>query len=185
MLATAALMTLFTATTTGCGGSGKAASPPEKPAAGGGEGLVRILVAGRPVTGSEPSGNAKVPYRRTYTDGELYAAVTGYRSMAFGSAGLESLYRDAQGSVETTVDPAMQRAATEGLRGRKGAAVALDAETGRIRALVSTPSYDPSSISGNGSADAAAWKELTASQDNPTLNRALRQAARRAAPSGW
>ncbi|MFC5144788.1 penicillin-binding transpeptidase domain-containing protein [Streptomyces aureoversilis] len=73
-----------------------------------------------------------------------------------------------------------QRAAAEGLRGHKGAAVALDVETGRIRALVSAPSYDPSAFSGNARADAGAWKELNANQDKPLLNRALRQAV----PSG-
>ncbi len=182
-MAAAGLMTLFIVSTTGCASGGGAAegtpstrvSGQEKARAK--EGLVDILVAGRPITGTKPSGHAKIPYQRTYAEGELYAAVTGYRSLAFGSAGLESIYKDVHGTVETTIDPALQRAAAEGLRGRKGAAVALDAETGRIRALMSTPSYDPSAFSGYANADRAAWKEVTDSRDHPLLNRALRSTA--------
>ncbi len=44
----------------------------------------------------------------------------------------------------------MQRAAYEGLRGRRGAVAALDPSTGAILALVSTPSYDPERLSGTG-----------------------------------
>ncbi|WP_190108553.1 penicillin-binding transpeptidase domain-containing protein [Streptomyces cinnamoneus] len=179
-LPVAALMTLFAAGATGCASGGGAeekapkaqSSPPHKAK----EGLADILVAGRPVTGTKPSGNTKIPYQRTYSDGELYSAVTGYRSLAYGAAGLEGIYKDVRGTVETTVDPALQRAAADGLRGRKGAAVALDVETGRVRALVSAPSYDPSAFSGNTFADKGAWEELTGNQDHPLLDRALRQA---------
>ncbi|MEV5240139.1 penicillin-binding transpeptidase domain-containing protein [Streptomyces cinnamoneus] len=179
-LATAALMTLFPAGATGCASGGgaekeapKAQPSPHRKTT---EGLADILVAGRPVTGTKPSGNTTIPYQRTYTDGELYSAVTGYRSLAYGATGLEGIYKDVRGTVETTVDPALQRAAAEGLRGRKGAAVALDVETGRVRALVSAPSYDPSTFSGNASADKGAWAELNENKDHPLLNRALRQA---------
>ncbi|MCQ8773646.1 penicillin-binding transpeptidase domain-containing protein [Streptomyces telluris] len=179
-VAAAALMTLFGAGTAGCASGGgaseeapKAQASPQRKAE---EGLVGILVAGRSVTGTKPSGIDRAPYQRTYTDGELYSAVTGYRSLVYGASGLESIYRDVRGTVETTIDPALQRAAAEGLRGHTGAAVALDAETGRIRALVSAPSYDPSTFSGNTRADAGAWKELNAKEDHPLLNRALRQA---------
>ncbi|MFV8126989.1 penicillin-binding transpeptidase domain-containing protein [Streptomyces syringium] len=172
-------MTLFTVGASGCASGGRAEEPssaqPSQVKPTPHDGLAEIVVAGRPVTGSEPSGIAKVPYRRTYTDGELYVSVTGYRSMAFGWSGLEAIYRDLRGTVETTIDPALQRAAAGGLRGREGVAVALDAETGRIRALMNTPSYDPSAITGNASADVAAWKELASRKDQPMYNRALRQ----------
>ncbi|MFF4583674.1 penicillin-binding transpeptidase domain-containing protein [Streptomyces sp. NPDC001373] len=147
--------------------------PAPKPAGAPGD----IRVGGRPVTGSVPSGNAKVPFRRTYTDGELYAHITGYRSMAFGNNQLEAIWRedlDAGKDVVTTVDPVSQRAAFDALRGRTGAAIALDARTGEIAALVSAPTYDPNSFSGYVTSDAIAWKQLNADAGEPLLNRALR-----------
>ncbi|MGW7099670.1 hypothetical protein [Streptomyces sp. NPDC054838] len=115
----------------GAAGTAEAKPPAPKPAGAPGD----ILVGGRPVTGSVPSGNARFPFRRTYTDGELYAPVTGYRSLAFGDIQLESIRRedlDAGKDVATTIDPVVQRAAFDALRGRTGAAVALDARTGEI-----------------------------------------------------
>lgn len=53
-----------------------------------------IIVAGSPVTGSAgtPAGD-DLKYKRTYTDGELYAAVTGYSSQAYRSTQLEGSTR--------------------------------------------------------------------------------------------
>ncbi|MFD9535092.1 penicillin-binding transpeptidase domain-containing protein [Streptomyces sp. NPDC060010] len=136
-----------------------------------------ILVAGRPITGSERSGIAIAPFKRTYTEGELYAAVTGYWSLAFGATQLESLLADdikAGKDVVTTIDPAVQRAAYDGLRGERGAAIVLDAQTGDILGQVSTPSYDPGTFSGNSIADQRAWVQLTDDGDMPLFNRALR-----------
>ncbi|MER0241354.1 penicillin-binding transpeptidase domain-containing protein [Streptomyces sp. HSW2009] len=139
-----------------------------------------ILVAGRPVTGSKPSGNKKIPYQRTYTEGALYAPVTGYRSLAFGAAGLESIYEDTlthrKGDVETTIDPEVQKAAFEALGERRGAAVALNARTGALLAVVSTPSYDPAAFSGNFPKDQDAWRKAGDDKNMPMLNRALREA---------
>ncbi|WP_405754017.1 penicillin-binding transpeptidase domain-containing protein [Streptomyces sp. NBC_01411] len=139
-----------------------------------------ILVAGRPVTGSKPSGNKKFPYQRTYTEGALYAPVTGYRSLAFGAAGLESIYEDTlthrKGDVETTIDPEVQKAAFETLGERRGAAVALNARTGALLAIVSTPSYDPAAFSGNFPKDQEAWRKAGDDKTRPMLNRALLEA---------
>ncbi|MFF3325272.1 penicillin-binding transpeptidase domain-containing protein [Streptomyces sp. NPDC002889] len=151
------------------------------------EGLGNIVVAGRPVTGSQPSGHERVPYQRTYTSGPLYAAVTGFRSMAYGQTGLESVYNEVlsagvkgggsrSGHVVTTIRPELQTAAADALGSRKGAAVALDAGSGRILALVSTPSYDPSAFSGYSGSDEKAWRELVSDSDKPVINRALREA---------
>lgn len=59
--------------------------------------------------------------------------------------------------------------------GTKGSVVALDPETGEILALVSTPSYDPSSFAGATGDDAEAWTSLTSDEDQPMLNRGLKQ----------
>lgn len=156
-----------------------------------------IYVDGRPVTGVRDT-REKLRYERTYRDGELYAAVTGFASQKYGSTLLENaedgilagsdpglaplplwgdLTRSLQpgGQVHTTIDPAVQRAAYRALDGRRGAAVALEPATGRILALVSSPGYDPELLSGNDRSVTAAWRRLGADADQPMLNRAIRR----------
>ncbi|MFF3941982.1 peptidoglycan D,D-transpeptidase FtsI family protein [Streptomyces phaeofaciens] len=157
--------------------------------------LGNIIVAGKAVTGSAATSNGDLRYKRTYTDGELYAAVTGYASQSYAPTQLEGIYqsllngtdtrlktvmdtvtdqRADPGDVITTIDPAVQKAAYHALGDKKGAAVAIDPATGRILAVVSTPSYDPASLTDANTAGAA-WKKLTADSDKPLTNRALRQ----------
>lgn len=50
-----------------------------------------IIVKGEPITGSKVTDGSDYKFKRTYTDGELWAPVTGYASQAFGSTQLESL----------------------------------------------------------------------------------------------
>ncbi|OON81461.1 penicillin-binding transpeptidase domain-containing protein [Streptomyces tsukubensis] len=156
-----------------------------------------ILVGGRPVTGSTDSGQ-RLRHERTYTNGPLYAPVTGFASQVYGTTFLEnaedgvlsgtdpmlatvplwndlSRTRSSGGDVVTTVRAAAQRAAYEGLGGRKGAVAAIDPSTGEILALVSSPSYDPGRLSGSGRKAADAWASLNAAKDKPMLNRAIRQ----------
>ncbi|MEV2263962.1 peptidoglycan D,D-transpeptidase FtsI family protein [Streptomyces anulatus] len=153
-----------------------------------------IIVAGSPVTGSKGTSGGDLRYKRTYTQGELYAPVTGYSSQAYGANQLEGIYGDvldgtddrlkdpkdlltggqaAPGNVLTTIDPDVQKAAYEALGDTKGAAVAIDPGTGRILGMVSTPSYDPSTISGT--TDGDAWQALLDDPDKPLVNRAMRQ----------
>ncbi|MFF3216792.1 penicillin-binding transpeptidase domain-containing protein [Streptomyces sp. NPDC002886] len=134
-------------------------------------------MAGRPITGSKATGHPGAPFQRTYTEGELYSTVTGYWSMAFGRVGLDGVMADdvqAGKDVPTTIDPNVQRAAFEGLRDQRGAAVVLDTETGAILGQVSTPSFDPGAFSGNSGADARTWETLK-DVDGPLRNRALRK----------
>nr|WP_202513882.1 MULTISPECIES: penicillin-binding transpeptidase domain-containing protein [unclassified Streptomyces] len=156
-----------------------------------------ILVDGRPVTGSKDTGE-QLAYERTYRYGPLYAPVTGYASQTYGTTLIEnaeddtlsgtdpllaplplwgevSRSRQPGGDVVTTVRDAMQRAAYEGLGNRRGAVAAVEPATGRILALVSTPSYDPGRLSGTGSSVTGAWRELNAADSRPMLNRAIRQ----------
>lgn len=153
-----------------------------------------IVVAGSPVTGSRKTASGDLAYERTYRDGDLYAPVTGYSSQAYGSTQLEGIYTDVldgtdtrlrnpldalmgkatePGDVLTTIDPAVQKAGYEALGGKKGAAVAIDPKTGRVLGVVSTPSYDPTKISGT--TDGDAWRKLSEDADKPLVNRALRQ----------
>ncbi|GAA3306892.1 hypothetical protein GCM10020295_64310 [Streptomyces cinereospinus] len=124
------------------------------------EPLGNIVVAGESVTGSARTTGGDLRYKRTYEDGALYAAVTGYSSQVYGATQLEGVYQDLldgtdtrlrtvmdtvtggradPGDVITTIDPDVQRAAYEALGDKKGAAVAIDPATGRVLAVVSTP----------------------------------------------
>lgn len=156
-----------------------------------------LLVDGRPVTGSRDS-RGRLRYERTYTEGPLYAPVTGYSSQTYGTSLLEraedgvlagsddrltafpwwdQLTRTHRrgGDVHTTLNPRMQRAAFAGLGGKQGAVVAIEPRTGRILALVSTPSYEPGELSGNGTPVGEAWRRLNGAARRPMLNRALQQ----------
>ncbi|GAB2885136.1 penicillin-binding protein 2 [Streptomyces deserti] len=159
------------------------------------EPLGNIIVAGESITGSARTKGSDLAYKRTYTDGSLYAAVTGYASQAYAPTQLEGIYQDLlngtdsrlktvmdtitnkradPGNVVTTIDPAVQKAGFDALGDKKGAAVAIDPKTGKVLAVVSTPSYDPSSLTDANTAGKA-WKELNADPDKPLTNRALRQ----------
>ena len=155
-----------------------------------------IVVGGVAVASSSPS-NDRYGYQRSYEQGPMYAPATGYYSVVYGFTGVESqmkneLSGDADAlfyqrltdlvsgrpgkgaSVELTIDPDAQAAAYQALDGRRGAAVAIDPETGAILALVSTPSYDPNVLADHNTTDvAAAWKQLQEDPDRPMVNRAI------------
>ncbi|MFS8198776.1 peptidoglycan D,D-transpeptidase FtsI family protein [Streptomyces sp. CWNU-52B] len=156
-----------------------------------------ILVGGRAVTGSKDTGE-QFRYERTYKNGPLYAPVTGFASQVYGTTLLEGAAdgvlsgtdpmlspfplwndftraRSPGGHVVTTLDAKAQQAAYSGLGSRRGAVAALEPSTGRILALVSTPSYDPENLSGTDSAVARAWARLNGAADRPMLNRAVHQ----------
>lgn len=156
-----------------------------------------ILVDGKSVTGTKDTGQ-QLRYERTYRQGPLYAPVTGYASQTYGTTLVENaedgilsgtdsalaplpfwneITRSQQpgGNAATTVKASMQRAAYEGLGGKRGAVAAVEPSTGRILALVSSPSYDPGVLSGTGSAVSGAWSRLNADPAQPMLNRAIRE----------
>jgi penicillin-binding protein A len=156
-----------------------------------------IMVDGHTVTGSRQTGGM-FRYERTYLDGPLYAPVTGFASQVYGTTLLENtqdavlagsdpllaplpLWNDVTrarapgGNVVTTLDGAAQRAAYQTLGGRSGAVAAIEPMTGRILALVSTPSYDPGRLSGSRASVVEAWKQLNGDAARPMLNRAIRQ----------
>ncbi|MFF9493446.1 peptidoglycan D,D-transpeptidase FtsI family protein [Streptomyces flaveolus] len=160
-----------------------------------------IIVDGKAITGhATTEGDFK--YKRTYKDGAMWAPVTGYVSQAYGATQLENIddgiltgnddrlfFRNTLdmltgkkregGNVVTTLSSAAQKAAYEGLKkqGGKGAVAAIEPSTGKILALASYPSYDPSTIAGGGAADGKAWNKIIEKNnpDKPMLNRALRE----------
>ncbi|WP_156755419.1 peptidoglycan D,D-transpeptidase FtsI family protein [Actinokineospora pegani] len=144
--------------------------------------------------------NDRLRYLRQYTNGPLYAPVTGFYSTRYGAGGLEKAEdeilngsddrlfvrrlsdlitgRDPRGgNVELTINPAAQTAAYQAMEanGFKGSVVALDPKTGAILTMVSTPSYDPNQLAAhNGDAQEAAWKSYNENNpDKPMLNRAI------------
>jgi peptidoglycan glycosyltransferase len=113
-------------------------------------------------------------YFRRYPQGRLAAHVVGYSTAARSRTGLErSLNPALTGSarslsslvdqsldklngkpiigdtVVTTLDINGQRAALEALGSTCGAVVALDPRTGRVRVMVSSPSYNPNDVEEN------------------------------------
>ncbi|MET9700625.1 penicillin-binding transpeptidase domain-containing protein [Streptomyces sp. NPDC006529] len=156
-----------------------------------------ILVDGRPITGSRDS-RQLLRYERTYANGPLYAPVTGYASQTYGTSFVErsedavlagtdpgltafpfwhelARSRPDGGNAVLTLKAAVQRAAYTGLAGKRGAVAAVEPATGKILALVSSPSYDPGLLSGTGAGVKSAWARLNADPAKPMLNRALRE----------
>jgi penicillin-binding protein A len=157
-----------------------------------------IIVDGKPITGSVETNDTDFKYKRTYVDGPMWAPVTGYASQAYDANQIEKLQdgiltgnsdqlffdrtmsmftgdTKRGGNVVTTLNGAAQKAAYEGLGDKKGAVAAIDPKTGKILALASTPSYDPSSFAGYSGKDEKAWLALERDKDKPKLNRALRE----------
>lgn len=155
-----------------------------------------ILVGNRPIASSTATDD-ELKYLREYHNSPLYAPATGYYSHVFGSAGIERFENsilsgtdDRQfvrrvvdllageppkgGAVKLTLHPGAQQAAYDGLERRRGAVVAIEPDTGRILAMVSSPSYDPNLLSTHSRDKAtAAWERLNGDDDRPMLNRAL------------
>lgn len=143
--------------------------------------------------------NDRFRFQRSYPEGPLYAAVTGHYSFIYKRSGLEQSQngvlsgtstnqlmqrlvdlatgtRPQGASVLTTLDPRAQRAAAEALGDRPGAVVVLDYGTGAVRALVTSPTYDPNDLATHDlAASQAAWKRLEADPARPLANRATRE----------
>ncbi|MFD5405279.1 peptidoglycan D,D-transpeptidase FtsI family protein [Streptomyces griseorubiginosus] len=161
-----------------------------------------IIVDGKSITGHAETTSGDFKFKRTYKDGAMWAPVTGFVSQSYGATQLESIedgiltgnddrlfFRNTLdmltgkpkegGNVVTTLNAAAQKAAYDGLKkqGGKGAVAAIEPSTGKILALASYPSYDPSTIAGGSNADAEAWKKIDKKNnpDDPALNRALRE----------
>ncbi|QFU85272.1 penicillin-binding protein 2 [Amycolatopsis sp. YIM 10] len=160
----------------------------------------KIIAAsnGQVLAGIEPTDD-KYKFLRTYPGGAMYAPVTGFYSIRYGAGGMERAQdevlngsdprlfvrrlsdmvtgRDPRGgNVALTINPAVQKAAYEGMtkKGYTGALVALDPKTGEILAMVSTPSYDPSALaSHDGKEMEKAWTGFDADPSKPMLNRAI------------
>ena len=80
-----------------------------------------------------------------------------------------NLKQPANLDVRLTIDSELQKAAVEQLRGRHGAVVILNPQTGEVLALYSNPSYSLKEVQ-----DESVWIQLNANKrDSPLVNRAL------------
>jgi peptidoglycan glycosyltransferase len=131
-------------------------------------------------------------YKRRFSGPHSLSQTIGYFHPRFGTSGLERTYdTDLRGrllsrglflrdssreglDITTTIDTHIQKAAEKALGGRKGAVVALDADTGAILAAASVPFFDPSNMSED---------LFSGSPGEPLFNRALQ--GRYPAGSSW
>jgi len=108
-------------------------------------------------------------FQRVYPTGELYGHITGYYTFAFGSTQLERTENDVlvgatpeqqlralpglvtgdtdvSGSIRLTLDHDLQEAARAALGERPGSVAVIEPSTGAIKAMWSSPAYDPNAI---------------------------------------
>lgn len=161
------------------------------------------ISAGGQLLAYSVSTDGRFRFLRTYPNPMAYAPVTGFYSLSYSSTGLERAEdtilngsdqrlfgrrladfftgRDPRGgNVATTINPQVQQAAwdamEDGCNGRpcKGAVVALEPSTGKVLAMVSSPSYDPNLLATHDiQAQSTAWQRLRDDPDSPLLNRAI------------
>ncbi|MET9226937.1 penicillin-binding protein 2 [Lentzea sp. NPDC003310] len=158
-----------------------------------------ITVADGTVIADVKETTDRLRFLRTYNNGPVYAPVTGYLSVTYGTSGMERAENDllngsddrllarrisalitgrdpVGGNVQLTLNAKVQQTAYDQLtaRGFTGSVVAIKPDTGEILAMASTPSYDPNELaSHDAGAQASAWKKLNADgAGNPLVNRA-------------
>jgi penicillin-binding protein A len=124
-------------------------------------------------------------YSRLYPNGTLFAHPMGYSFVSRGNVGLERKYDDdLTGKTDefktifdelrgkqregddllTSLDPAAQKVAFDGLAGRPGSVVAIEPQTGLVRVMASVPGFDLNSIPDN-------FARLVRAPDAPLLDR--------------
>lgn len=156
------------------------------------------IIAGDQVIASSVPTDDLYSWQRQYTDAAMWAPVTGFinpvlrnatgleramNSELSGTANSQFLSRIDQiitgqpprgSNVLSTLDPELQRIAYEALGSYTGAVVALDPKTGRVLAMVTSPSYDTNLLAQH---DTAAvnntYAELEDAAVNPLWNRTI------------
>ena len=155
-----------------------------------------ILVAGEPIALSVPADD-EYKFQRTYSNGPLYAPITGFIPLNGAPTGLEhALNRELSGTsdaqffdkmnalitgqnptgatVEVTIDPAAQQAAWDALGDLTGSVVVSEPATGRILAMVSKPSYDPNLLTVHDNQQVTdSYQSLLNDEGDPLINRGI------------
>ncbi len=155
------------------------------------------IFAGNELVASSTPVDTQYRYLRDYPHPELYAPVVGYYTLTQGNAGIESelnpfltgrsnqQFLEQVNSLVTgtnptgatvvlSIDHELQTTAWQALGDRTGAVVAIEPSTGRILAMVSSPSFDPNQLATHATADVIDYYEsLEANPANPLANRAI------------
>jgi peptidoglycan glycosyltransferase len=157
-----------------------------------------IVASGAEIASSVPSDDV-YSWQRVYQDADMWAPVTGYINPALGAAtGIEQAMNAELGgtsnsqflsrieriftgqpprgsNVELSLNASVQRAAYEALGDLEGAVIAIEPDTGRVLALVTSPSYDTNLLAVHDSEQVnAVYEELEADPSRPLSNRAIR-----------
>ncbi len=140
---------------------------------------------GRPLAETGFEGGSK---KRIYSGGKAIGPLIGYSDPVLGRAGIENVFNgellgiseqdpvtllrqkilgvsERGNDLYLTIDIDLQKTAYDLFQGRKGALAAIEPQTGRILALVSSPGYDPATAKQN-------WEVLSKDENNPLINRA-------------
>jgi penicillin-binding protein A len=136
----------------------------------------------------------RLKFLRTYPGGELFGHITGYYSLVFGTDRIERSYNEQllgssgvismqdiqdhflgsgeQGDdVRLTVNSELQEEARAALGDNLGSIVALDPQTGEVRAMWSNPSFDPTPLTTHDPKEIRdAWDQLNSQSPNPLTN---------------
>ena len=161
-----------------------------------------ILVRGKAIAESNKS-NDSYKFQRFYPQGLEYADITGFFSRDWGLGGVEATQNsilsgsdsklfvnrvvdlvDNQapkgGSVSLTIDPDAQKAAYDGMKALgqnvQGAVVAIEPRTGKILAMVTSPSYNPNRLATHDFSSVGPTKaRLESNKLRPLDNRAIEE----------
>jgi peptidoglycan glycosyltransferase len=132
-------------------------------------------------------------YQRTYPYGPEYSQITGYFSLGYGLGGIEAAQNKALSgeddklflrrltdilenkptpgeNVVLTLNAKAQKAAYDGLRGKIGSVVAIEPSTGRILAMISTPTYNPNNLAVHDASKVSATKTRLLNQTPSPLD---------------
>lgn len=156
------------------------------------------IVAGGTAIASSVPDNSQYRWKRVYQEPLMWAPVTGYMNAAIGvTTGIEAaMNQELSGTANTqffsridsmltgqlprgsnvnlSLDPEIQKTAFEALGDLEGAIVAIEPSTGRILALVSTPSFDTNKMAVLNPSEVDAYHDsLVADPLEPLSNRAI------------
>ncbi|HKG36298.1 MAG TPA: penicillin-binding transpeptidase domain-containing protein [Solirubrobacterales bacterium] len=130
-------------------------------------------------------GNARI-YLRRYPQGALFGHPIGYSFTELGQSEFEQFHddeligaeaefaslldelrghRQEGDNIVSTLFPSAQQTAFEALGGQPGAVIAIEPQTGKVRAMISQPPYDPTDVPGH-------FAQLNRDESAPLLNRA-------------
>jgi peptidoglycan glycosyltransferase len=156
-----------------------------------------IIASGAAIASSVASDDVYT-WQRVYVDGDMWAPVTGYINPALGAAtGIEqAMNQELSGTagsqflaridriltgqpprgsnVELTLDAAVQRAAYDALGDLQGAVIAVEPSTGRVLAMVTSPSFDTNLLASHNTAEVNdVYDALDVDPTDPLSNRAI------------